>query len=122
MEPVVCDVIALSGRVRRGLSDQLVAGGSGAQARHDDSAAGRGANAPGCRAFDGRRSDERQSRKDDAAQGGASVEHAMKPATSTGDLLRIILVSLLVLAIGIIVAGILGDLTMSAGSTRSGTV
>ena len=36
----------------------------------------------------------------------------MKPATSTGDLLRIIVVSLLVLAIGIIVAGILGDLTM----------
>ena len=46
----------------------------------------------------------------------------MKPATSTGDLLRIIVVSLLVLAIGIIVAGILGDLTMSAGSTRSGAV
>ncbi len=51
---------------------------------------------------------------------GASAEQAMKPATSTGDLLRISVVSLLVLTAGIILAGVFGDLTMSAANMRSG--
>jgi hypothetical protein len=38
---LVCDVDGSSGRVRRRLSDQLVAGSSPSQARHDDDAAGR---------------------------------------------------------------------------------
>ncbi|MHB8613616.1 MAG: DUF4396 domain-containing protein [Candidatus Dormibacteraceae bacterium] len=50
---------------------------------------------------------------------GGSAE-PMKSATSTGDLLRIIAVSLLVLAAGVITAAMLGDLTMGAGSMGNG--
>ena len=53
-------------------------------------------------------------------QAPGQMEHEMKPATSTPDLLRMSVVSLLVLAIGIAIAGIFGDLTMSAGLMRAG--
>ncbi len=42
--------------------------------------------------------------------------HEMKPAPSTSALVRMSVVSLLVLAVGIAVAGLVGDLTMSATS------
>ncbi len=48
--------------------------------------------------------------------GGGQMEDEMKPAASTTDLVRMTAVSLLVLAVGIAIAGVFGDLTMSAGN------
>ena len=48
------------------------------------------------------------------------MAHEMKPATSTPDLVRMIAVSLVVLAVGIAIASVFGDLTMSAGSMAAG--
>ena len=54
------------------------------------------------------------------AQTPGRMEHEMKPATSTSDLVRLSVVSLLALASGIVIAGMFGDLTMSAGSMPAG--
>ena len=52
--------------------------------------------------------------------GADQMEHVIKRATSTPDLVRMGAVSLLVLAVGIAIAGLFGDLTMSAGSMPAG--
>jgi hypothetical protein len=51
---------------------------------------------------------------------GGQMEHEMKPVASTADLVRMSAVSLLVLALGIAIAGVFGDLTMSPGNMPAG--
>ncbi|MEP6753710.1 MAG: DUF4396 domain-containing protein [Candidatus Dormiibacterota bacterium] len=48
--------------------------------------------------------------------GGRPMEPEMKAAASTRDLVRMSAISLLILAVGIAVAGVFGDLTMTAGN------